>query len=162
MFHSVAITLFAILAYLFISKETGKKVSVKKQIGWLLVAIILPLIASLLDKAAGGKTGNFLLHSIGGGMASTLLFYYLVRTFKFGLNWRIEMITLFAFVSCLGVLNELLEYFIEVYLKMVMSLDTHDTWRDLLANSLGALVAYILVRLYLYFIHEPVSKKGAK
>lgn len=154
MFHAVATLLFAIFAVYYLSFETKKKLLIKKGWGYLLVAILLPLFGSFLSKIVGGTLGNFLLHAVGGGMSATFLFYYLCGLLEYKLNWRVELITLFAFVSCLGVLNELLEYVIELTTPLIMSLDSQDTWRDLVANTSGALVAWTAIKVYLYSFLE--------
>ena len=147
MFHAVAVLVFAFLAVSYVSFETNKKVSMKR--GWQLLgcAVVFPLIASMISNAVGGTLGNLYLHGIGGGMSSALLFCYLYNLFDVRLSWRVQIIALFAFVSCLGVLNELLEYAIEVFTPLVMSLDSQDTWRDLVANTIGAFMAFGLVKI---------------
>jgi hypothetical protein len=87
---------------------------------------------------------------IGGGMSATCLFYYLFGLTGVAYNWRIEFITLFAFVSCLGIFNELFEYAIELTTSLTMSLDSQDTWRDFVANSLGMLVAYLSIKIIVW------------
>ena len=44
----------------------------------------------------------------------------------------------------LGVLNELAEYLFELLGMGIFSLDTHDTWRDFVANTTGALLTWAI------------------
>lgn len=150
MISSLLTLLFAIVAVLYISFETKKKLPIKHGIYWLVIALVLPLIATYISHIVGGNTGNFLLHMIGGGMSATCLFYYLYGLTGAVYNWRIEFITLFAFVSCLGIFNELFEYAIELTTSLTMSLDSQDTWRDFVANSLGMLVAYLSIKIIVW------------
>lgn len=83
-----------------------------------------------------------------GGVSATLLFVYLIKTLKLSfVNWRITLLVLFAFVSMLGVMNELAEYFFESLDFGIFSNDSHDTWRDLVANTTGMTVAWIAINL---------------
>lgn len=106
----------------------------------------LASVASLLftDRVIG----NLIYHAVGGGVTTTLLFVYLLKTYKLQYNWRVELVLLYAFVSSLGVLNELAEYAGEYATKVgLFSWDSHDTWRDLAANTTGSVAAWLLYRL---------------
>ena len=87
-------------------------------------------------------------HLIGGGFFCGLLWLSL----KTQLGWRIsplmELVSLYALVSAFGVANELFELAI-VEFKLVHHLNGADTWWDLLANTLGALVFWIGYRVVL-------------
>ena len=119
----------------------------RRQAGWLLMTVLVVLVAEGLAIVIGGRLGNFLLHAIGGGVASACIFTFFVRLFKPTLSWRTELVLLFMFVSTLGVLNELAEYAAELLLPIQLSFDTHDTWRDFVANSSGAFLAWLFIRL---------------
>lgn len=122
----------------------------RRQAGWLLLALFFILLGEGTAILTGGRLGNFLLHAIGGGVASTFIFAFFVRVFKPRLSWRSELVLLFMFVSTLGVLNELAEYAAEMLWSVQLAFDTHDTWRDFVANSGGAMVAWLLVKLIQY------------
>ena len=55
-------------------------------------------------------------------------------------RWSIELFSLFALVSALGCVNELVE--LGAVKAGISRLTLEDTNWDILANSLGALVAY--------------------
>ena len=81
-------------------------------------------------------------------MAAGCLYMYLLRTFEHRVNWRVNVVLFFLFVSALGVVNELAEYMYELVGLGIMSFDTHDTWRDFVANTSGGyllLVSFVIV-----------------
>jgi len=48
----------------------------------------------------------------------------------------------------LGIVNELAEYAGELLDVGKFSFDTHDTWRDMVANTTGAAVVWLLLTSY--------------
>jgi len=75
----------------------------------------------------------------------TLLFIYFIKTFQIQLNWRVLSLLLFGFVCAFGVINELAEFAGALVGIGVFSFDSHDTWRDLFANTAGMLVAWSVI-----------------
>jgi len=133
------------LAY-WLKWETRKKVSLTKHWRWLLATALVQIIGNAISAIDPNPLrANIFLHAIGGGVASTLLFFYLIKTFEVRLNWRLTLVILFFFVSTLGVMNELIEYGLELMNFGIFSVDTHDTWRDFVSNSTGALTAWIVI-----------------
>lgn len=149
MLHVFLSMVFIAVVTKWIVFETKHTVSLTRHIFWVLAAFAAQLLASILSLAIGGKTGNFVLHSVGGGAASTLLFFYLIKTFGIKVSWRVQIVLLFAFVASLGALNELVEYAIESWLGIIMSFDSHDTWRDLVANTSGAYLCWAMIKFLL-------------
>ncbi len=92
-----------------------------------------------------GMNTQFMTHVVGGGFFSGILFLYVKRQLHWNPSWFVELITLFAFVSTLGVMNELFE-FATVELRLTQ-LNGADTWWDLLANTLGALFVWFFIGL---------------
>lgn len=128
--------------------EFGLKVSLRKHWKWLAAALAVQALAGIVFYFKGGVTGNFVYHAVGGGVMSALLFEYLLRTYNVRLNWRIQLVLLYSFVSALGVMNELAEYVAEFFIGVgKLSWDSHDTWRDLTANTSGAVLTWALTRL---------------
>lgn len=73
-------------------------------------------------------------------MYSACLYLYAKRLFHWRLYWFLELISLFAFVSALGVANKLIEFaFLAFHLAHI---NTADAYWDLLANTLGSFVGY--------------------
>lgn len=130
--------------------EFKQKVSLKKYWKWFAAALLVQAIASIISLFISDRVvGNFFYHAIGGGMAATLLYVYLLKTYGINYSWRVELVLLYGFVSGLGVINELAEYAGEFVIRVgLFSWDSHDTWRDLAANTFGAVVAWLLYRLY--------------
>lgn len=120
-------------------------VSFTRYRGWLVAVLGLQIGAVIISSILDSHLGNFLLHSIGGGAAMTLLFVYFVKTFRIPGNWRLLSVALFAFVAAMGVVNELGEFTGELLGIGRFSFDTHDTWRDLFANTSGMVVAWLAV-----------------
>jgi hypothetical protein len=89
---------------------------------------------------------NFLQHGIGGGVACGLITFYLYQNFKVQLPWlknpKVKLIGVFAIVSVLGVTNEIIELILDLMNLSQYSRDRFDTWIDLVANTIGALVAF--------------------
>ena len=134
--------------------ELKKKYSLKTYWPWIAAAFVDGIIGRQLSHIFGNPLGNFILHA-SGGVAAALLFVYMFKTLKLHFNWRITLVMLFAFVCMLGVLNELAEYSLEFLGFGPFSFDPHDTWRDLVANTTGAMLAWGTLNLF----SKVVSKK---
>jgi hypothetical protein len=142
------LTGFAIIAMCgWLQYELDVKPNYRKYLGFAVSAVVAVVLASVFFQIYHDNYfGNFVYHLVGGGVMSTFFGLYILKTFKIQLNWRLEIVLLFAFVSMLGVMNELLEFGLETLRLGIFSLDTHDTWRDLLANTTGALMAWLLYK----------------
>ena len=147
MFHAVSYAIFMVVFAKWVEFEMGRKFNLQEYWLWIGAAVASAIAASIIDQIVGGKTGNFILHGLGGGAASAFMFTYLIKTFEFRLSWRVLLVALFAFVSMLGAMNEILEYFLEELGVAIMSIDTHDTWRDFVANTLGALIGWVAINV---------------
>lgn len=145
----LTISFMAVLLW-WLQWEFKQKVSLKKYWKWLVAALLIQGVASIISLNVTDRvTGNFFYHAVGGGVAATLLYIYLLKTYWVSYGWRVEVVLLYCFVSALGVLNELAEYAGEFVIRVgFFSWDSHDTWRDLTANTLGAVIAWLFYRLY--------------
>lgn len=91
-----------------------------------------------------GMNTQFTTHLVGGGIFSGFLWLYTKKQLHWNASWLFELVTVFSLVSSLGVLNELFELaIVEAHLTR---LSGADTWWDLLANTLGALLVWLLYR----------------
>lgn len=143
MIHALTYIAFILIFTTWLGYELKRDYSLKKHWQWIAGAVVTGLIGSFIyNEFSPDKFGNFILHA-SGGVSAVLLFIYFTKTLKisFG-NWRITLVVLFAFVSTLGVMNELAEYFFEFMGLGPFSFDSHDTWRDFVANTTGAAIAW--------------------
>lgn len=91
-----------------------------------------------------GQSTQFTTHFVGGGLFTGCVWLYLKKQAGRKLSVGMELCSLYALVSALGVANELFEW-LAVQAKLIR-LDPSDTWWDLLANTLGALAFWIIYR----------------
>jgi hypothetical protein len=144
----LTISFMAVLLW-WLQHEFKRKVSLKKYWMWFAAALLVQAVASVISLLIPDRiVGNFFYHAVGGGVTATLLYVYLLKTYGLSYSWLVELVLLYGFVSGLGVINELAEYAGEFAIRVgIFSWDSHDTWRDLAANTLGAIVAWLLYRL---------------
>ena len=75
----------------------------------------------------------------------------------------LDLVTLYMTVSSLGVLNELLEYALDTILQIKFTPGRTDTWKDLLANTLGALSLWLIFKfLEKIFAKSSLIQKNSK
>lgn len=117
---------------------------------YLLVvgALIIVLFSTFFSNSiVNTGFGNFLLHFIGGGVNCSLVFEFIKKSTKLEIPFILEIICLFFLVSGLGVANELLEFLLDSLTNLRFSLDRLDTWKDLVANTLGAYTGFGIWKL---------------
>jgi hypothetical protein len=99
--------------------------------------------------------GNFLLHVIGGGFTCSIVFEYLNVNLRILLSWKWQLILLILVTSAFSVANEVFEMGLEYFANQKIILDNWDTWRDILANIVGAGIGFLLIKyfkvVYYYF-----------
>ena len=86
-------------------------------------------------------------------MFTGLLWYYVKQSLGWRSRWPVELFSLFALVSALGCVNELVE--LGAVKASISRLTLEDTNWDILANSLGVLVAYVGYLLVGRWIDRP-------
>lgn len=138
MFYCIAVGV-PVLTYLVVPRILG----VDQSWRWLLLVACFTFFVSwyLPSPLIDGTETQFMTHFIGGGVFSGLLWLYIKLVKGWQMSWWLEAASLFALVSTLGVINELFE--IVLYVTGGMQ-QVHDTSWDLLANSLGAGLVYVL------------------
>jgi hypothetical protein len=136
----LTILLFPVLANLIASQKY------RKNIYLYLAAFSYFLSWYLPSPLINGQNTSFTTHVVGGGFFSCLLILSFIKSQNHKLNLFQEFLTFFAFTSSLGTLNELFELFL-VQFHLVKKLNITDTSWDLLANSFGCLIFYLV-----YFI----------
>lgn len=115
----------------------------------LFVACLLFFISWYLPSPEiQGQQTAATTHFIGGGIFTGLIWIYVKQYYHWKDRWIIELVSLLAFVSLLGVANELFELLV-VNLGLA---DLHlvDTSWDLLMNTLGAVTVWVMYILHKY------------
>ena len=124
----------------------GYGINSRKYLPWLWAACGAYVISWWLPSPyIEGRDTAFITHFIGGGIFSGLVWVYLKRSFGWSTHWLIEIISLFALVSVLGVANELFEVVLYIFGKMPYGIS--DTSWDLLANTLGVVLFYVVYKI---------------
>ncbi len=114
---------------------------------WTIAALLIALIGTTTNHFIPNSiASNFFMHAVGGGVVSFCLTMSIIRQARFKLLLPQLLLVLLAVSCVLGVANELFEYAVELLTRgrIYFSIDTHDTWRDLLANTVGALGAFVI------------------
>lgn len=151
MFYLIAMLLVVVFAPPFFVRWLGRQLGMGRVTlasnYWLIAAGLVQLIAVIIHTTNQNIATNFILHAVGGGVVVSILFAYTLRSLKLRCNWQITLLLLFAAVSMLGVLNEIAEFVLDLLGFGQFSLDRMDTWRDMVANTVGALAGWALIKL---------------
>ncbi len=147
MFFILVSIMVPIIIYAFFPKAiqmlTGTSI---KRDGMLLLACLVYLLSWYLPSPLiNGQNTAFTTHLVGGGVFSGLLWLFAKQQLQWKASWLIELLSLYVFVSALGVANELFE-FAASELKFVR-INGADTWWDLCANTLGALGFWVFYQI---------------
>jgi hypothetical protein len=128
----------ALLNFTAPGTRTGNRLLLAAGCSCYLISWFLP--SPLIE----GEDTQFTTHFVGGGIFTGFIWLYLVRQLGWNLTTLLELISLQALVSALGVANELFEFVMTK--SNLLNLTPCDTWWDLLANSAGALAFWVLYR----------------
>lgn len=146
--------LVPILTFIFLPrvlkcvKNTGRHNSLT-----LLVACLLFFSSWYLPSPEiQGQQTAAITHFLGGGLFTGLLWIYVKQYLQWNRHWVIELVSLLALVSLLGVANELFELLV-VNLGLA-NLHLTDTSWDLLMNTLGSITVWVIYQLYQYFFKK--------
>lgn len=159
MIHLIGHLICALGLLRWLCWELKKPFKPTNHVQWLVFTMLFSLAGLVLSELSpsGQGVGNFLLHAVGGGMATASTYVYILKNLNLNINWRLNIALLFMFVSAFGILNELLEYAAELAGLGIFSIDSQDTWRDFVANSSGAFAV-----LLPYYIVNPISGRIKK
>ena len=143
--YIVCVSLFIPAVFVFVLPKIVQHYGLKneKKYRWMLYIAAALFFVSwyLLSPLIHGQDMSSTTHFVGGGMFTGFLWLYLKFSFGWRAKWWIEALSLFALVSALGNINELIELFmVEAGLSHIPLNDTN--W-DILANTLGSLAVYI-------------------
>jgi hypothetical protein len=113
---------------------------------WVYLALVLTL--AMYFVVPSGELGNRILHFVGGGVSCALITQGFLQLSGLRLRW-IDEFLLFVAVACvLGVTNELVELLMGILLERNYFTKTIlDTQYDLLMNTAGVTVGWLLLRL---------------
>lgn len=84
--------------------------------------------------------GNRILHAFGGGFFSFLVCFRVVRDFKITISKTRFLVFAALVVTALGVMNELIEFFVQAHGTLIFATTISDTWLDLMSNSIGIII----------------------
>lgn len=112
----------------------------------LFLVISMLAIVFLLIPVLGHWWGNRLEHILGGGALAYFMCWRIVDDAELPTNAIQRVILCFLTVTALGVGNELFESLIQATTGAVLSPTTTDTWWDLWSNTVGAVLAALLLR----------------
>ena len=136
-----------------------------KRVRFLFYAATLPIAWFLFvpKELNDIRQVNFLQHMIGGGVSVGFVSLYFISIFKEKFDvignltnnalqiflW--QAIFVYFLVSGFGVANELLEFLLDAAGIGIFSADRYDVWFDLVANTTGAMLVFILYKMYNFF-----------
>jgi hypothetical protein len=124
----------------------SRQLAYEQALPYLLIAATLWITAFFVpNMPISEETDTFSQHAMGGVVAGVLfLFAQLAYGWRFAEWWQ-SWVALFAFVSALGVVNELFELFTNTI--GLTNIDSGDVWWDLLANTIGGLALFAAYKL---------------
>ena len=124
----------------------------------LVSIIVFSLLTISIGLSISDLTlGNRVVHALGGGFISIFVCFLATRDSQVKINRFQFFVFSFMFVTTLGVVNEIMEFFLQYYFAkydLFFATTINDTWLDLLSNTVGILVASI--------IFVPFVKKSAE
>jgi hypothetical protein len=132
------------IAPILVALWSGKKARFQELL--LMAGISFFLSWYLPSPLIEGKDTAFTTHFVGGGLFAGCIWLYVKKNLGFQAKIPLELLSLYALVSSLGVANELFE--LAVVKAGLVRLTPSDTWWDLLANTLGALLFWLLYRMH--------------
>jgi hypothetical protein len=158
LFHviSVAVPIAFIFILPSVLKKYGKNEKYYRPL--LYVACLLFFVSWYLPSPLiDGQDTSFVTHFVGGGMFTGFLWLYIRYSLQLKLRWFMDAAILFALVSALGSINELFELFmVQTHLARILITDT--SW-DILANTLGALLVFILHSIFSILNSSPHDRR---
>lgn len=92
--------------------------------------------------------GNRFLHAFGGGFMAFFTTLLVLKDNKVVLSKRLLLILGFAIVLTFGLLNEVIELFLQNHTSYLFAQSREDTLLDLTSNTIGFLILFVMVTLY--------------
>lgn len=113
---------------------------------WSLLIIVLSsfLINIIAVSVPDLELGNRLMHAFGGGFMVFMVCFFVVRDLKLSLHLFQYLLFGLLIVMSLGILNELLEFYLQIFRGRIFATTVQDTWFDLLSNLIGCLIGMVI------------------
>jgi ABC-type uncharacterized transport system fused permease/ATPase subunit len=133
-------------AFQFIFNNKINKNSLEKK-SFFIILILGIIIFSIVFLIKDSELANRFQHAIAGGFLAMLISYLAFKDSQVEIN-KLQIILLSALVvTFLGVLNEILEFIIQINTNLVFADNLNDTWLDLTSNFFGIMLGSIFALL---------------
>ncbi len=142
--------------FLLSKKEIIKK---SRYLLFFVLLILLMLLVISPNTLFKDSLGNFWLHFIGGGFTVAGIYIYWLQCIKYKIDEFLQWFFLYFIVSGSGVANEMLEFLLDTIFKLDFTSSRTDTWKDLLANTLGAFCFWAIYKIYHKLVKPTILKK---
>jgi hypothetical protein len=139
---SIYFFLFCFLP-IFFGKEMDK-ISKKAVSSVIIILAVSFFVYYLSFTISNIEIANRILHIFGGGFLAFWVCFLAVYDGRLKINKFQFFIFTILFVTALGVLNEIIEFFLQNYAHMMMAPDINDTWLDLISNTIGLIFASLI------------------
>jgi len=147
-FITAYLLLYIILNYalqLVLKKKVDKQTLQKKS--FILITLSSVAVFSIVFLIRDPELANRFQHAIAGGFLTMLISYLAFKDSQVEIN-KLQIILLSALVvTFLGVLNEILEFIIQINTNLVFADNLNDTWLDLTSNFFGIMLGSIFALL---------------
>jgi len=147
-FITAYLLLYIILNYalqLVLKKKVDKQTLQKKS--FILITLSSVAVFSIVFLIRDPELANRFQHAIAGGFLTMLISYLAFKDSQVEIN-KLQIILLSVLVvTFLGVLNEILEFIIQINTNLVFADNLNDTWLDLTSNFFGIMLGNIFALL---------------
>jgi|SRR5581483_9008416 len=133
---------YLLLYFLFPLLFTNKLISLKlKSLYSIIYVVVFSLTVNFISNSIADQWfGDRILHIFGGGVTAFLVCFLVVRDSKLKINKFQFLVISLLTVTSLGVVNELIEFFLQMLTHIIFAPTITDTWLDLLSNTIGAII----------------------
>jgi len=130
---------------LVLKKKVDKQTLQKKS--FILITLSSVAVFSIVFLIRDPELANRFQHAIAGGFLTMLISYLAFKDSQVKIN-KLQIILLSVLVvTFLGVLNEILEFIIQINTNLVFADNLNDTWLDLTSNFFGIMLGNIFALL---------------
>ncbi len=129
---------------------SSREIIKNSQLLILCPVIVLAFLFVLPQLIYNENLGNFLLHFLGGGVVTSIIFEYIKLNLKIKISIITQLALLFFLISGLGCLNEMMEFLLDTLTNKQYSYSRLDTWKDILANTLGVYIGFLALSAIKY------------